>query len=981
MNKIFAESEQIAMPCRLTLSDGTQLTDEIISLTYTAGCASSTTGPSLGASVAANFTVKLAGALPALEGANVTLEVQTGDDTWTSLGKFRFETPETGENVTTVTAVDAMLWAMEQGYYPSESAPATALDVLRDVCIQAKVELGGITGARNLIQGTQDWSDSAFYINGQYGPSAGSISDGVLTVPKSTSTIDTHFVSVSAGEILTVSVDVKSTTSAKGSTILLQYYDTDGTRQSNAYVSASYTTEWTRINKTFTIPEGITQIRIGLRSSVNVMSYRYLQLERGASVTDWSPAPEDIDVSVTGTLTGYTMREMAGYMAALLGRNAIFAPDGKLELRWYAESNASIGPDNYYSGGFTRKDYDWVLSGLNCSTGSNEEDTLSVGTAGSVISMTDPYMTQSILESCWTELEGFSYRPGEVTLLGDLSLEPGDLVTVTDRSGNGYTLAIMAVEHSYDGGWKTKISAYGSAESDTGANYKGPVTIAMERYTAEMASFKKLFADEAYLQNLFVSGGIIANDISAVEISASKYLTGVTIVGDVIQANTLTAEKLILKGEDGLIYEINAQAGGLTSEQLTEEQYQNALDGSVLVAHSVTADRINVTDLFAQDITATGTIRGVKLIGATGEIGSWTIRETGLSATRDLDGNTYQYVLQAPSDTANYANVLYVRHRTSEEDDWTIDFVLNYDGSVRLQTLTAYSSIRCDGDASFGNMLDIRSRLRCSAGSIAIGNAVPGVIATSDGNVYLQSAGTALLAFYPDGGTTAKKISASSDGFTFNANIAVSGDLSSTGSITSEKGITSGSWFSSSAPCDTQQFRLNCIWADGTSRAILSRDTSGLVSSLGWDGSADYNTRLDLRSRTVRVVNSSGTSTLSDERMKKDWKGLGDYDAFFDALNPQAFRYIDGSSGRYHLGFGAQSVEQALADSGLDNSDFAGLVHYPLSAEDANSQNLTEEYSLIYTEFVALLTDQIQKLKQKVESLEKRIETLERTEI
>ena len=116
----------------------------------------------------------------------------------------------------------------------------------------------------------------------------------------------------------------------------------------------------------------------------------------------------------------------------------------------------------------------------------------------------------------------------------------------------------------------------------------------------------------------------------------------------------------------------------------------------------------------------------------------------------------------------------------------------------------------------------------------------------------------------------------------------------------------------------TSEALISPYWKDGSRHSILGRAADGLTCNVGWSGSPTYASVLNLRGRTVRVINSSGTSTLSDERMKKDWRDLADYDAFFDALNPQAFRYIDGSSGRYHLGFGAQSVEQALADSGLD---------------------------------------------------------------
>ena len=188
--------------------------------------------------------------------------------------------------------------------------------------------------------------------------------------------------------------------------------------------------------------------------------------------------------------------------------------------------------------------------------------------------------------------------------------------------------------------------------------------------------------------------------------------------------------------------------------------------------------------------------------------------------------------------------------------------------------------------------------------------------------------------------------------------------------------ITTGGNIGFTSPYSDGTRSIYCKWKDGSNHDLIVRSSDGLSTGVGWVGSDSYATVLNLRSRTVRLINSSGTSTLSDERMKKDWKPLDGYDAFFDALNPQAFRYIDGSSGRYHLGFGAQSVEQALADSGLDNTDFGGLIKYAVDLQSDDWRGYDEEYGLIYTEFVALLTDQIQRLKKEVQALRQEVQNL-----
>ena len=71
-----------------------------------------------------------------------------------------------------------------------------------------------------------------------------------------------------------------------------------------------------------------------------------------------------------------------------------------------------------------------------------------------------------------------------------------------------------------------------------------------------------------------------------------------------INAGTLSVDRLLLKGPDGLFVAINATDEGLTAEQLSQEEYQSAISGSVLVARSVTADKIAAKSITANEIAA-----------------------------------------------------------------------------------------------------------------------------------------------------------------------------------------------------------------------------------------------------------------------------------------------------------------------------------------------------------------------------------------
>lgn len=106
---------------------------------------------------------------------------------------------------------------------------------------------------------------------------------------------------------------------------------------------------------------------------------------------------------------------------------------------------------------------------------------------------------------------------------------------------------------------------------------------------------------EAAIQNLFTDSGIIKNLVLS-DGHITGELVGVTIKGDLIEGGTVKADKLVIKGSDGLFYKLNTDGVTTTSEQ-TE---YNSLNGSVITAKSVTAEKVNVDDLVAFDATIGG---------------------------------------------------------------------------------------------------------------------------------------------------------------------------------------------------------------------------------------------------------------------------------------------------------------------------------------------------------------------------------------
>lgn len=106
-----------------------------------------------------------------------------------------------------------------------------------------------------------------------------------------------------------------------------------------------------------------------------------------------------------------------------------------------------------------------------------------------------------------------------------------------------------------------------------------------------VAAIEKLFTDSGIIKDLIVDEGHITGE-----------LVGVTIKGDLIEAGTVVADKLVIKGSDGLYYKLNTNGETVESEQTIE----NSLNGSIITAKSITASKIQVTDLVAFGATIGG---------------------------------------------------------------------------------------------------------------------------------------------------------------------------------------------------------------------------------------------------------------------------------------------------------------------------------------------------------------------------------------
>lgn len=160
-------------------------------------------------------------------------------------------------------------------------------------------------------------------------------------------------------------------------------------------------------------------------------------------------------------------------------------------------------------------------------------------------------------------------------------------------------------------------AAIGNLDS-TFANFKDATTDKFKANDADIEKLKtgKLSAKDADLkyanidfsnigktamEYFYAQSGLI-KDVQIGDATITGELVGVTISGDLLKGNTVVADKLVIKGSDGLYYKLNTDGMAVEKEQTD----YNSLNGQVIRAKSITATKIDVEDLVAFGATIGG---------------------------------------------------------------------------------------------------------------------------------------------------------------------------------------------------------------------------------------------------------------------------------------------------------------------------------------------------------------------------------------
>ena len=247
-----------------------------------------------------------------------------------------------------------------------------------------------------------------------------------------------------------------------------------------------------------------------------------------------------------------------------------------------------------------------------------------------------------------------------------------------------------------------------------------------KKLSADQADIKYANIDftnigKAAIENFYATSGII-KDLVIGDTSVTGKLVGVTITGDLIEGGTVKADKLVILGEDGLYYKLNVNALGETTAA-SDPKYQNGLDGSVIVAKSITAEKVNVHDLVAFDATIGGfNITSESLYSGVKESADNTTRGIYLGKDGQLAvGDSQNYLKYYKTSDGSYKLEIAVGGDDLSNASKTATNFLTYDTSNGVQLGNrsggSWASFRTQITSAAFNILDSAGNMLASYGA------------------------------------------------------------------------------------------------------------------------------------------------------------------------------------------------------------------------------------------------------------------------
>ena len=303
-------------------------------------------------------------------------------------------------------------------------------------------------------------------------------------------------------------------------------------------------------------------------------------------------------VSMASLAAGYTRRTVVGWIAGLCGCNAVIDRAGKLDFIWYSASGMTLHRADCYEGMDEIQENNSVFSMLSVSVvdGNGNTQTLSPTSAeGTGALIENPFMTQARLDGLWSSIGGMTYRPAELSFLGDLRLDAGDLITLTLDDGTTCSVPVMSLTHTYDGGGTTHVTALGQGENAAaGVRNDGVLGGKLRSLSAEVAQLGALIVEDENGVTKINGGRIDTDSLFAQNITATGTITGAQLIGAILSGDAIDIQAETGNERLRLGTSVNAETNASAISMSVKDTQSNASAEVTVNAVGVTMDGVQL---------------------------------------------------------------------------------------------------------------------------------------------------------------------------------------------------------------------------------------------------------------------------------------------------------------------------------------------------------------------------------------------------
>lgn len=348
-------------------------------------------------------------------------------------------------------------------------------------------------------------------------------------------------------------------------------------------------------------------------------------------------------VEFTGSLPAYTVnkldgfscREVLSYVASICGGNAFITRDGKFTIKSLSEVEKAIDGSNYFN--YKREEVKYKIGQISCQV--DENNILSKGSLGAdsmELGFENQWVTETILTEIYNKLNGLSYLGYSMKWQGDISLDPYDIITVTDVKNVVRKIPILSQKISYTGGLTSEIGAKGESKNKNSFSSSGSTTNKVDRIVTELAIVNKALVDVAYIKDL--TAGNIKFD---------------TASGNIIDLQTLLTK--FVTGENG-------QFLNLTTDNVT---ISNAVIKDT-IAKNISVEDLKASTISTNKFSIASADGGLSIVGPTMQFKDKN-NKVRIQMGQDTKGN-FNFILRGEDGTTTLIDHTGIKEKAIADD-------------------------------------------------------------------------------------------------------------------------------------------------------------------------------------------------------------------------------------------------------------------------------------------------------------------------